>query len=242
MKLLSIGNSFSNDAHRWLHKLAEQNGVDLYTVDADIGGCTLERHWNNVSDDPHDYYLQINGESVDRMISLSEALSMEQWDVITIQQASPFSGMPQTFFPYITDLSEYLRKLHPQAKLFFHQTWAYEIDSGHGGFPAYDCNQQEMFRRIKDCSEMASKVIDAEILPTGSIIQKLRETVPEFNYAEGGMSLCRDGFHLSLDYGRYAAAAIWVKTLTGITVKAYPMENFDIDLLGKIVDIVNQEL
>ena len=27
MKLLSIGNSFSQDAHRWLHWLAAENGV-----------------------------------------------------------------------------------------------------------------------------------------------------------------------------------------------------------------------
>ena len=32
MKVLSIGNSFSQDAHKWLHKLAELNGVEMETL------------------------------------------------------------------------------------------------------------------------------------------------------------------------------------------------------------------
>ena len=65
-----------------------------------------------------------------------------------------------------------------------------------------------MYRRLKDASEMAVKLIGAELIPTGTVIQTLRASLPEFRYREGGRSLCRDGFHLSLDYGRFAAAAI----------------------------------
>ena len=43
MKLLSIGNSFSQDAHNKLHALAKANGVTLETVNLYIGGCSLER-------------------------------------------------------------------------------------------------------------------------------------------------------------------------------------------------------
>ena len=50
MKVLSIGNSFSQDAHKWLHKLAENNGVDLETVNLYIGGCSLETHWKNAKE------------------------------------------------------------------------------------------------------------------------------------------------------------------------------------------------
>ena len=57
-----------------------------------------------------------------------------------------------------------------------------------------------------------------DIIPSGSIIQKVRQ-LPEFNVLEGGLTLCRDGFHMSFDYGRYLLACIWTKKLFGISVK-----------------------
>lgn len=43
MKLLSIGNSFSTDAQRWLRDLAAAEGHDLYCVNLYIPGCSLEQ-------------------------------------------------------------------------------------------------------------------------------------------------------------------------------------------------------
>ena len=96
-----------------------------------------------------------------------------------------------------------------------------------------------MFDCIKKASEKAAKSIGAELIPTGQVIQILRETVPEFDYANGGISLCRDGFHLSLDYGRFAAAAVWLYVLSGKKIKTIEFENFDTVLLEKIVNVVN---
>ena len=39
MKVLAIGNSFSNDAMRYLHGIAKADGVDMKTVNLFIGGC-----------------------------------------------------------------------------------------------------------------------------------------------------------------------------------------------------------
>ena len=36
MKILSIGNSFSADAHVYLHSLAKERGIDLDTVNFDL--------------------------------------------------------------------------------------------------------------------------------------------------------------------------------------------------------------
>ena len=68
----------------------------------------------------------------------------------------------------------------------------------------------------------------------------MRETVTEFDYKGNGISLCRDGFHLTLDYGRYAAAATWIKTLAGKRLKPQEFEDFDIKLLEKILNVVNR--
>ena len=58
MKLLSIGNSFSQDAQEWLHKIAVANGVELETTNLMIGGCSLETHWNNMKSGEAAYYLE----------------------------------------------------------------------------------------------------------------------------------------------------------------------------------------
>ena len=239
MKICSIGNSFSQDAHKWLHKLAKENGIEAETVNLVIGGCSLQMHWNNVENNSASYGLEVNGNPAERMISMEEALKMDQWDIVTIQQVSWQSGMPQTYEPYLSRLAGLIRSLQPAAKLYFHQTWAYETDSGHDGFVLYRNDQAEMYRCIQNASNLAAQAIHAEMIPAGRVIQTLRETVPEFDYQNGGASLCRDGFHMSFDYGRFAVAATWLRTLTGVKVEAAEFEDFDPLLLKKILAVVN---
>ena len=88
MKLLSIGNSFSHDAQEWLHQIAVANGVELETTNLMIGGCSLETHWNHITDGESAYYLEQNGKSCDRTVTLPEGLALDEWDVITVQQVS----------------------------------------------------------------------------------------------------------------------------------------------------------
>ena len=66
MKLLSIGNSFSQDAQEWLHKIAVANGVELETTNLMIGGCSLETHWNNMNSGEAAYYLEQNAQNMER--------------------------------------------------------------------------------------------------------------------------------------------------------------------------------
>ena len=239
MKILSIGNSFSTDAHKWLCKLAEINGINIETANLFIGGCSLEAHWENFIGNNTDYSLEINGNEGEKLINIPQALAMNKWDIITFQQASHFSGIAESYEPYLSNLVAEVRKIQPQAKLYFHQTWAYETDSLHPGFADYNHSQQEMFERIVAASRKAAKAIGAEIIPVGTVIQQIRKTVPEFDYQNGGLSLCRDGFHLSFDYGRFAAAAVWLLTLTGKKIECGAFQNFDAALLNKILEVVN---
>lgn len=235
MKILSIGNSFSQDAHAYLHKMAEASGFDIETINLYIGGCSLERHYENLISGAAEYDLEHNGGPFERKISLQEAITLDKWDAVTLQQSSGYSGQPQSYIPYITALADFVRQNAPQAKIYFHQTWAYEIDVDHPHFPFYNNDQKEMFRRLSDSSEMASKLINAEIIPVGTVIQKLRETSPEFDYQNGGRSLCRDGYHLSFDYGRFTAAAVWFNILAKGEINLKAFENLDHQLLKNIV-------
>ena len=246
MKILSIGNSFSVNAHRGLYPLAVENGVDLYLGNLFIGGCSLQTHWKNYTENADAYRYYVNGEKEWIPMSITEALALDTWDVVTLQQASRFSGVPQSYIPYLTDLAEVVRTAQPQAKLYFHQTWAYEVDFNTryelDWFKAYNNNQMEMFRRIKDASEMASKLIGAEMFPVGTVIQTLRQEMPEFDYPNGGMSLTSDKLHLSSTYGEFAAGATWLYKLFGRPIAVEGMAKCDMDtaLLERIVEVVKR--
>ncbi len=242
IKILSIGNSFSTDAQRYLYDISVQNGVELECYNLFIGGCSLQTHWENYVGNNAFYDLEINGNEATRKISIEEALLMYKWDVITVQQASAFSGMFESFIPYLTDLVKVVREKAPTAKLYFHETWSYEIGSLHEGFLNYNSSQKEMYSRIKEASKKASNLINAEIIPTGDVIQFVRENIPEFDFENGGISLCRDSFHLSEDYGRFLAGAVWLKKLTGKALKEQPFLNFDCGITEKLIKTVNDKV
>ena len=44
MNILSIGNSFSQDAQRYLHQIATAGGEELNVFNLYIGGSTLSMH------------------------------------------------------------------------------------------------------------------------------------------------------------------------------------------------------
>ncbi|MBO5797077.1 MAG: DUF4886 domain-containing protein [Clostridia bacterium] len=211
ISLLSIGNSFSQDAHRWLYDIATAAGVEVECVNLYIGGCSLKQHWHNAESGEVAYEYELNA-VMQKRVALLEALREQAWDIVTLQQVSGHSGRPASYLPYLPDLAALVRQECPNARLYFHQTWSYEVDSDHGDFPAYNRDQREMDRRIADAAEMACKLIGVPLIPTGEVIRRLRQ-LPAFDYPKGGLSLHRDGFHLSWDYGRYAAAATWCATL-----------------------------
>lgn len=49
IKVLAIGNSFSQDAvEQYLHELGEAEGITMIIGNMFIGGCSLERHVQNI--------------------------------------------------------------------------------------------------------------------------------------------------------------------------------------------------
>ena len=123
MNILAIGNSFSQDATRYLQAIARSRGEKWNVVNLHIGGCSLEQHFRNMLRENEIYHLQINGTPSGFYVSLKEALLSRAWDVITLQQASHFSAFYNTYQPYLSELAAYVRKLCPKAKLYIHQTW-----------------------------------------------------------------------------------------------------------------------
>ena len=217
IKVLAIGNSFSQDATHYLHQIAAADNVDMKVVNLYIGGCSLERHWNNIQSEAKEYLLEVNGDSTEEYVSIQDALGMEEWDYIVTQQVSHDSGIIETYHPYLENVIEYVKKKVPSAEILLQETWAYDIDSLHGGFANYNMDQQEMYEKVSHAYRTVAKDNGVRLVPCGDVIQALRNKEP-FLYGHGGMSICRDGFHVNVIYGRYLLAAVWYKTITGNSV------------------------
>lgn len=211
MEILAIGNSFSQDATRYLHRIARADGVTLNVTNLFIGGCSLERHYRNMLSGERAYKLQYNGEETGFPVSLEEALCNRKWDVVTIQQVSNDSFDPDSFRPYIFSLTDMIRKYAPKAKFFLHETWFYEEGSDRllngAGFPT----ETAMLEKIQSAYVQIAAQIHADgIIHAGTLFGELRRA--------GVKNLHRDTFHASYGVGRYALALLWYRFLTGNSV------------------------
>jgi len=220
MNILSLGNSFSDDAHRYLHQLAEKEGVPLHLVNLYIGGCPLRTHYINMIGDKTAYELGFNGFNTGVKVSIRQTLESMDWDVITLQQASHFSAKQETYFPYIEEIAAYVRKYCPNAKIYIHETWAYEDDSERlkviGGYNT----AREMLTDIQNAYALAAKAVQADgVIRCGTAM---------FEALSLGMEkVHRDTFHASFGFGRYLLALTWYKTLTGKDISCNSFNDFD---------------
>ncbi|MBQ8232327.1 MAG: DUF4886 domain-containing protein [Lachnospiraceae bacterium] len=223
INVLSIGNSFSQDAQRYLHDLAKSEGVQMETVNLMIGGCSLARHFRNMAGDKREYTLEVNGHNASGfMTTIAEALTARDWDYVTLQQVSHFSYKEDTYQPYISELAKYVHSLCPKAKILIHQTWGYETGSErirNQGFETFD----EMFAEVKNCYDKAADGIAADgILPSG--------TAFEYALHHGIEKIHRDTFHASLGVGRFILALVWYKYMTGNDISNVKYHDFDVEI------------
>lgn len=218
MKILSIGNSFSQDAHRYFAEIAREFDPDVKAENLYIGGCSLVRHYNNIVNDLSEYTLERNGVSTEKLTSIKDALLSDDWDVITIQEVSTRSTDVRNFEPYITNIVNYVRELCPKAKIALHETWGYESHTHrikNQGYFTYS----EMFGDIERAYRSARDIVNADlIIHSGKALQLLNDR---------GMAIHRDGAHASLGIGRFALALTWVSAIYHVNITDVRFDNFD---------------
>lgn len=229
VKILAIGNSFSQDAvEQYLWNLFDAADFDAVIGNLYIGGCTLERHYQNMKSDAADYAYRkiVDGEKTEYgSFTMEDGILDEDWDYISLQQASGSSGIYETYTPYLPELVTYVREtaLNPDMEVAFHQTWAYASSSDHAEFPKYDSDQMTMYNAIVDASRQAAADNGIDIvIPSGTAIQNGRNSFI-------GDAFNRDGYHLEVTYGRYTAACTWYEKISGIAVtgNSYVPETVD---------------
>ena len=230
MNILSIGNSFSQDAQRYLHRIAKADGCTLNTFNLYIGGCPLSLHYRNMLSGEKAYMLEMNGESTGFKVSLKDALLNRDWDVVTVQQASLKSPDYETFQPYLNEIVDFIKQCVPKAKIAIHQTWAYEQDSPMLNEGLGYAEHTEMFEDVQTSYQKAFEEVNADIIiPSGELLQKL--------ITHGIEKVHRDTYHLSYGLGRYAVGLLWYSVLTGNSSQINMFCDFDEEISKVDIEI-----
>jgi len=185
VRILTIGNSFANNAVTFLQEMATAAGKRIVIGRANRGACSLQMHAEGLVAylaDPLDpkgkiYRLAagaaLPGWSADvpgqEAFSLPEALQAQKWNFVTIQQVSTSSFSEDTYEPYAGELISCIRKYAPQAEILVHRTWAYREDSSR--FTDGTFTQQMMFDGLKKAYDDLAAHYGLRIIPTGDAFQ-----------------------------------------------------------------------
>ena len=218
LRILAIGNSFSDDGMEHLPALLEDLGIEnVELARLYVGGCTLKQHtqFYDKKEEAYLFYHSKAGQNrwvkAEEKVSMQYALKMGQWDIITMQQASGVSGLYESYVPYLERLIEVVKRAQPEAELVWHMTWSYSTDSNHKEFPNYDRDQMKMYKAITDCVHRLKREFKEikNIIPSGTTIQSLRQSAIN----NSPKDFTRDGYHMDLGAGRYALACTWYEEL-----------------------------
>ena len=226
LKVLMIGNSFSICALDKTPGIVAAMGGKLDLASLYIGGCSLERHCRNIEAastnatfKPYRFNRNTLGKSSTekRSANIPDALAMEKWDVVTIQQASHFSWRPDTFEPWGGRLVETIRKLAPQAKIVVQETWSYPPWDKR--LAKFGFDQAEMYARLhRAYADFAAKY-GFDILPVGTAAEYVPDrnrlfTAPDFHFNEEG---------------RYLQGLVFAAKLFGFDVRGCPCKPAKMD-------------
>ena len=247
--VLTIGNSFSDNATEYLPALASAGGKSLVLGKANVGGASFEAHakWLELAEagdaDGRVYKNFVEPRTGEvRAVTLPEALTAAQWDVVTLQQVSGLSHKPESFQPDVGQLIATIRRYAPSAEIGFHSTWSYRDD--HPWFQLESgFTQERMQAEIRETYLAISRQTGFRVIPVGDAFERARKTSrwayapdPSFNFAdpphgmlprqeaslhagwywkmdaEGGPKLDLDAKHLG-PAGKYLGACVWYQTL-----------------------------
>lgn len=225
--VLMIGNSFSYHYTDELWGIADAAGIRMNVCNIYYSGCSLEMHWNMWKENQHDYRLRIfneDGRDVWQRVSFNLCLAAENWDIITLQDSNKYlrrSGIDSArehMEPYLGEILEHVRKKFPDAPLYWHQLWAYQIGYDRNGFRiANEAQQTAFFEDIRTLSSEVCQKYDIPMIPCGDAWQMARSN-PLI-----GDTLCGRNGTMHGDYyhdgdiggGQYLNACVWFEMLTG---------------------------
>lgn len=186
LKVLMIGNSFSNSVFGYFPQLVEAGKVHkLKLANAYIGGCTIQRHCSNIDAEktkpdfkPYSFVVVEGKNRKTSRAKLSDMIKADKWDIITIQQGSIHSPYKEKTHTLAKKLIAFVKELAPQAEIVVHQTWAYRAD--HPWFTGKDAKltRQKMHEMLTANYTGLAKAHKFRMIPVGNAVQLFREKLP----------------------------------------------------------------
>lgn len=245
LKVLTIGNSFSENTSIYASEIAKANGKSLTFGYLKFPSCKIEQHYQAAIENLAVFKFQITDPDSNRTTikneaprfdspnpetsaTIVEALEYTDWDVIVFQQESS-SSLVAASFEKLDELIEYVKGYCSDAKLAIHEVWSWGSWTN-GEFDTMKANTYE-----------AAKANNLEIIPTGTAFEIARAEIRDYtalnDYDNG------DYQHANA-LGQYVAGACYVATLFGIEVDSAPfISHPDINEHGNVqllTDAVNE--
>ena len=189
LRLFTIGNSFSGNTTKYLPSIVKDRGRHIIIGRASLGGCSLERHWNQVElyeKNPSDPNANIYNPGRGKMNAdpgkgqaLKPLLEKDNWEIITIQQASRLSTDVSTYRPYAKKLYDYVKAIKPDAEIVMHETWAYRPDAKSFAKPAQ--SNEEMWQMLNKAYTEISQELGIRMIPVGDGFHMM-QTDPKWTF------------------------------------------------------------
>ena len=237
VRILSIGNSYSNDAQAYTHKIAEGLGIKAEFYNLYYGGCTIDQHYNFYNNDNANYIFYRNmTKYVSVNVTLKNVLEAAQFDIITFQQGS-YSSDKYSNYSKLDDLMAIVRSYQPNAEFMIHQTWGYcEERSLQKGYTT----SADMFKKVEECyAQAAADNGNLTILKSGKAIETAKT---KYGYTDdyGNTNSIYSDFNSHLaPKGDYIAGCVWIETIFGVDARNTSFTNnfVDADVLQEIAHI-----
>ncbi len=238
LDILMIGNSYCYYYVEELHEMAKAAGVKLRVCNLYYSGCDMIQHypWWKTGEKKYQYFEAVDGGKIKvNGVSMEWALMQQQWDVLSFQLSST------EMRKYTVEdslalhreardvLYGYLREQFPEAKLYFHQNWSYDI--GHtrdDGYVMKDLEQQIAYTaHIRDIATGVCAENNVQRINTGDAWELYRAAcdaagIPHSLTARLGKDTLTgephsgDGTHDGdIGGGQLLNAAVWYEILTG---------------------------
>ncbi len=121
LKILAIGNSFTNNATTsmpWLIKTLNNDSICFAKLTQ--SGCSLKMHWRCHVDNSPDYMMYYTDNwrwKITDIKTIDDALNVLDWDIVIIQFVAVASFVYSSYQPYLDHLVQLFHATNPDALL-----------------------------------------------------------------------------------------------------------------------------
>lgn len=189
LKILAIGNSYTNNATQYISKIAESMGLDIKAASLYKDGCMVQGHlerYEAYEKLGHDAYyassnsikyihLNVNGVADTSILSMQEAIASDDWDFIVMHQAPNSCDKLEKYWteenPDLVTLYTYIqaelkKNNNTKCEIVFNQGWSFShemsIDNNYKWYPVDYENTRDFFLKIEKTVDEAAKIVQRE--------------------------------------------------------------------------------